>query len=245
MFSVILYHRWSLKSKKHLHMFVYQHIIYTICTIVQCFPCSSAGKESTCNARDLVSIPGLGRSSGEGNSYPLQYSGLENSRDYTVNYQFSSDDQSCLTLCDYMDCSSKTSLSITNSQSLHKLMSIESVMPSNYLILCHSLFLPPSIFPRIRVFSNESVLCIWPKYWNFFSFGLCKGQSTGLSALDFAKAKVLDFQLQHQSFQCICRTDFLQVRLVGSSCCPGDSKESSPAPQFKSINSLALIFFIV
>ena len=59
-------------------------------------------------------------------------------------------------------------LSITNSQSLLKLMSIKSVMPSNHLILCHLLLLPPSIFPSIRVFSNESVLPIrWPKYWNF------------------------------------------------------------------------------
>ena len=59
-------------------------------------------------------------------------------------------------------------LSITNSQSLLKLMSIKLVMPCNHLILCHPLLLPPSIFPRIRVFSNESVLCIrWPKYWNF------------------------------------------------------------------------------
>ena len=65
-------------------------------------------------------------------------------------------------------------LSITNSQSLLKLMSIESVMPSNHLILCCSLLLLPSIFPSIRVFSNESVLCIrWPKYWNFsFSISL-------------------------------------------------------------------------
>ena len=62
----------------------------------------------------------------------------------------------------------QTSLSITSSQSLFKLMSIESVMPSNHLILCHSLLLLPSIFPSIRVFSNESVLCIrWPKYWSF------------------------------------------------------------------------------
>ena len=60
------------------------------------------------------------------------------------------------------------SLSITNSRGLLKLMSIESVMPSNHLILCCSLLLPPSIFPRIRVFSNESVLHIrWPKYWSF------------------------------------------------------------------------------
>ena len=62
----------------------------------------------------------------------------------------------------------KASLSITNSQSLLKLMSIKSVMPSNHLILFHPLLLPPSIFPSIRVFSNESVLCImWPKYWSF------------------------------------------------------------------------------
>ena len=59
-------------------------------------------------------------------------------------------------------------LSITNSQSLLKLMSMESVMPSNYLMLCCSLLLPPSNFPSIRVFSNESVLCImWPKCWSF------------------------------------------------------------------------------
>ena len=62
----------------------------------------------------------------------------------------------------------QASLSITNSQSLLKLMSIESVMPSNCLILCFPLLLLPSIFPSIRVFSNESVLCIrWPKYWSF------------------------------------------------------------------------------
>ena len=59
-------------------------------------------------------------------------------------------------------------MSITNSQSLLKLMSIELVMPSNHLILCRPLLLPPSIFPSIRVFSNESVLRIrWPKYWSF------------------------------------------------------------------------------
>ena len=62
----------------------------------------------------------------------------------------------------------QASLSITNSQSLLKLMSIKSVMPSNHLILCHPLLLLPSIFPSIRVFSNESVLHIrWPKYWSF------------------------------------------------------------------------------
>ena len=59
-------------------------------------------------------------------------------------------------------------LSITNSQSLLKLMSIESLMPSNHLILCYPLLLLPSIFPSIRVFSNESVFCIrWPKCWSF------------------------------------------------------------------------------
>ena len=62
----------------------------------------------------------------------------------------------------------QTSLSITNSQSLSKPMSIESVMSSNHLILCHPLLLPPSVFLSIRVFSNESALHIrWPKYWSF------------------------------------------------------------------------------
>ena len=83
--------------------------------------------------------------------------------------QFSSVTQSCLTLCDSMGCSNQPSLSITNSLSLLKLVAIESVMPSNHLILCPSLLLPPSIFPSIRVFfSNELGLCIrWPKYWSF------------------------------------------------------------------------------
>ena len=62
----------------------------------------------------------------------------------------------------------QASLSVTNCQSLLNLMSIESMMPSNHLILCHPLFLLPLIFPSIRVFSNESVLHIrWPKYWSF------------------------------------------------------------------------------
>ena len=62
----------------------------------------------------------------------------------------------------------QASLSITNSRSLLKLMSIKPMMPSSYLILCLPLLLLPSIFPNIRVFSNESILCIqWPKYWNF------------------------------------------------------------------------------
>ena len=82
--------------------------------------------------------------------------------------QFSLFAQLCLTLCDPMDCSMPGFLSITNSQSLLKLMSIELVMSSNHLILCHPLLLLPSIFPNIRVFSNKSALCIrWPKYWSF------------------------------------------------------------------------------
>ena len=80
--------------------------------------------------------------------------------------QFSSVIQTCPTLCNAMNHSTPGLLSMTNSQSPPKLMSIESVMPSN-LILCHPLLLP-SIFPSIRVFSNESALCIrWPKYWSF------------------------------------------------------------------------------
>ena len=80
---------------------------------------------------------------------------------------FSSVTQSCLTVTRWT-AAHQASLSITNSQSLLKRMSIESVMPSSHLILCHPLLLLPSIFPGIRVFSIESVLCIrWPKYWSF------------------------------------------------------------------------------
>jgi len=82
--------------------------------------------------------------------------------------QFSSVTQSCLTLCDPWTAARQASLSITNSPSLLKLMSIESVTPSNHLIPYHPLLLLPSIFPSIRVFSNESALRIrGPKYWNF------------------------------------------------------------------------------
>ena len=86
-----------------------------------------------------------------------------------VIFQFSSIAQSHRTLCDPMDCSTPGfPLSITNSRSLLKLMSIKSMMPSNHLILHCPLLLLPSIFPSIRVFSNESVLHIrWPKYWSF------------------------------------------------------------------------------
>ena len=82
--------------------------------------------------------------------------------------QFSSVAQSCLTLYDPWTVACQTSLSITNSWSLLKLMSIELVMPSNHLILCCPLLLLPSIFPSIRVFSNESTFRIrWPKDWSF------------------------------------------------------------------------------
>ena len=97
-------------------------------------------------------------------------------------------------------------LSITNSQSLVKLMSIESVIPFNHLILCHPLFLSPSIFPGIRVFSNESVLHIrWPKYWSF-SFSISpSNEYSGLISfrmdwLDLLAAQgTLKSLLQHHS----------------------------------------------
>ena len=104
--------------------------------------------------------------------------------------QFSSVTQSCPTLCDLWTIARQASLSITNSRSLLKLVSTELVMPSNHLILYHPLLLPPSIFPSIRVFSNESALhSRWPKYWSFsFSIspsneysGLISLQSKGLS----------------------------------------------------------------
>ena len=80
----------------------------------------------------------------------------------------SSVDQSCPTICDPMNCSTPGSLSITNSRSPPKPMSIELVMPFSHLILCCPLLLLPSIFPSIKVFSNESALHIrCPKYWNF------------------------------------------------------------------------------
>ena len=111
----------------------------------------------------------------------------------------------------------QASLSFTISRSLLKLMSIESVMPSNNLILCCLFLLLPSSFPSIRVFSNEFVLPIrWLEFWEF------------------------QLQLQHQSFQWIFMVDFLEDWLV-SSCSARDSLESSPAPQFRiRINSLAL-----
>ena len=112
----------------------------------------------------------------------------------------------------------QASLSFTISRSLLKLISIESVMPSNHLILCRPLLLLPSIFPSIRVFSDESALCIrWPKYWSFnFSISPSNEYSGLISFRD---------------------------GLVGSPCCPKDSQVSSPTPQFKSINSSAVSLF--
>ena len=111
----------------------------------------------------------------------------------------------------------QASLSITNSRSLPKFISIESVMPSNHIILCRSLLLPLSIFPSIRVFSNESVSRIrWPKYWSF-SFSISpSNEYSGLISL--------------------------QNGLVRSPSSPRDSQESSPTPQFKSINSSVFSF---
>ena len=131
--------------------------------------------------------------------------------------QFSSVAQSCPTLCDPRTVARQASLSITNSWSSLKLMSIESVMLSNYLILCHPLLLPPSTFPSIRDFSNESVLHMrCPKYWNF-SFSISpSNEYSGLISV---------------------RMDWLDLLAV-----QGTGQESSPAPHFKSINSSALSF---
>ena len=106
------------------------------------------------------------------------------------------------------------SLSITKSWSLLKHMSIELVMPSKHLILCHPLLLLPSIFPSIRVFSNESALHIrWPKHWSF-SFSISpSNEYSGLSSFRIDWFDPLDW------FD------------------PRDSQESSPTPQFKSTDS--------
>ena len=106
----------------------------------------------------------------------------------------------------------QASLSFTISLSLLKLASIESVMPSNHLILCH---------PLLLNFSQHQGLFQWIGFL-------------------YQVARVLEVQVQHQSFQWIFRVDFLQDWLVWSPCCPRDSQESSPASQFESMNSLAL-----
>ena len=113
-------------------------------------------------------------------------------------------------------------MSITNSQSLLKLMCIESVMPSNHLILCHPLLLLPSIFPSIRVFSNESVLRIrWPKYWSF-SFSISpSNEYSGLISFRMDWLDLLAVQgtlksvLQHHSSKApiLWRSAFFIVQL--------------------------------
>ncbi|CAI9149047.1 unnamed protein product [Rangifer tarandus platyrhynchus] len=131
-------------------------------------------------------MPGLGRSSGEGKGYPLQYSGLENFMDTVhgiakswtqlTNFHLNSPlFFSSVQLLSHVPlfvtpwtAACQASLSITNSQSLLKLMSIVLVMPSIHLTLCHTLILLPSIFCSIRVFSSESLLHIrWSKHWSF------------------------------------------------------------------------------
>ena len=113
----------------------------------------------------------------------------------------------------------QASLSSTTCWSLLKFMSTELVMPSNHCILSYPLLLLPSIFPSIKVFSKEqAVPSKWPKYW---SFNFSISPSNEYSGL-------------------------ISFRIIGlSSCCPGNSQESSPAPQFKSINSLVLSFLYV
>ena len=108
--------------------------------------------------------------------------------------QFSSLTQLCLRLCEPMDCSTPGPLSI-NSWSLLKFMPIESVMPSNHLILFCPLLLPPSIFPNIRVFSNELVLPIrWSKYWSF-SFGIIpSNEHSGLTSFRMDWLDLLEVQ---------------------------------------------------
>ena len=122
--------------------------------------------------------------------------------------QFSSVAQLCVTLCDPMDCSTP-GLSVHHQlPEFTQIVSIESVMPSNHLILCHSLLLLPSIFPSFRVFSNESALRIsikWPKYWSF-SFNISpSSEHSGLISfrmdwLDLLAVQgTLKILLQHHS----------------------------------------------
>ena len=186
------------------------------------FPGVSDNKEFACSAGDLGSIPGLGRSPGEGNGNPLQYSYLKNpldrgawqatvhgftmSRTPLSNKMHPHIDSVQSLSCVWLFATLWTTvLSITNSQSLLKLKSIESVMPSNHLMLCNPLLLPSSIVHSIRVFSNESVLLIrWPKYWSFsFSISSSKEYSGLISFrmdwLDLAVQRTLKSLLQHHS----------------------------------------------
>ena len=115
--------------------------------------------------------------------------------------------QSCLTLCYPWTTANQASLSITNSWSLLRLVSTELLLPSDHLIFCRALLLPPSIFPSIRVFSNELALCMkWTKYWGFFSFSISpSSEYSGLisSRIDWldllAVQGILKSLLQHHS----------------------------------------------
>ena len=124
------------------------------------------------------------------------------SEEHILSVQFTSVAQLCLTHCDPMDCSMQGFPVITNSQSLLKLMSMESVMPSNHFILCHPLLLS-SVFPSIRDFSHESALRIrWPKYCSFsFSISLSNEYSGLISFridwFDLAVQGTLKSLLQH------------------------------------------------
>ena len=110
---------------------------------------------------------------------------------------------------------SQASLSITNSHSLLKLMSVESVMPSNHLILCHPLLLLTSVFPSIRVFSNESVLHIrWPKYWSF-SFSINpSNECSGLISFRIDSFDLLAVQGTKFLFA-FCHLDWYHLRIWG------------------------------
>ena len=139
-----------------------------------------------------------------------------------IKHVFSSVSQSCPTLCDPMNHSMPGLPVITNSQSPPKPMSIELVMSSNQLILCCPLFLLPSVFPSIRVFSNESALLIrWPKYWSF-SFNISpSNEHPGLISFRMDRLDLLAVQgtlkslLQHHSSKAsiLLRSVFFTVRL--------------------------------
>ena len=132
-------------------------------------------------------------------------------------HQFRLVAQSCLTLCDLMTVARQASLSITSSWSLLKLMSIDAIQPS------HPLSTPS---PPAFNLSQHQGLFKWVGFLH-------------------QVAEVVEFQLQHQSFQWTFRTDFLQDGLIVSSWTPRDSQVSSPTPQFKSIDSLALSFLYI
>ena len=154
------------------------------------FPGGSAGKESACNGGDLGLIPGLGRSSGGWKGYPLKYSGLKNSMDYTVcnfhftSVQFSSVVQSCPTLCQPMDCSTPG-------------LPVYHQFPK--LTQTHVHWVSDAIQPSHPLLSPS------PPAFNLSQYqGLFKWVSSSHQV-----AKVLEFQPQQQSFQWIFRTDFL------------------------------------